>query len=96
MGTPKGTTQKGWGWMASWDEGIHSSWAGGKSQPGSVGIPLLNSVWDGIYMWLWPGGLQDKTLIDGLKEWEWFEWAVGRAMHEGVGSECWCVFGACR
>lgn len=45
-------------------------------------------------MWLWPGGLQDKALIDGLKEGEWFEWAVGRAMHVGVGSECCCVFGA--
>lgn len=30
-------------------------------------------------------GVQDKALIDGLKEWEWFEWAVGRAMHVGVG-----------
>lgn len=29
-------------------------------------------------------GVQHKALIDGLKEWEWFEWAVGRAMHVGV------------
>lgn len=52
---------------------------------GSIGIPLLGSVWYNVYMWLWPVGLQDKVPIDGLKEWEWFEWTVGRAMHVGVG-----------
>lgn len=55
------------------------------------GIPLLGSVWYDIYMRLWPVGLQDKVLIDGLKEWEWFEWAAGRSMHVGVGQGVLCV-----
>lgn len=36
-------------------------------------------------------GLQDKVLIDGLKEWEWFEWAAGRTVHVGVGQGVLCV-----
>lgn len=91
MGTPKSTHPEGLGMDGLL--GLGNSFCQGQREVRARehGIPLLGSVWYDIYMRLWPVGLQDKVLIDGLKEWEWFEWAAGRTMHVGVGQGVLCV-----